>query len=174
MMSIDPSFPMALAAPQAALTVLHSGLVQQAIEASRLSPRKRIILPLHKQGGALLQRMLNAVQPGTYIRPHRHGSERAESLVVLSGALLFIAFNGDGSVRSAQALRAGAEAFGVDFEGGLWHSFVALEPDTVLFEVKPGPYDAAADKQFADWAPAEFTPEAEIYLQSLQALLPPA
>ena len=144
--------------------------MQQAIEASRQSPRKRVILPLHKQNDALLQRMLNAVQPGTYVRPHRHAGPRAESLVVLTGSLLFIAFESDGSVRSTQVLRAGSPAFGIDFEGDLWHSFVVLEPDTVLFEAKSGPYDAAGDKQFADWAPAEFTPEAESYLASLQAL----
>lgn len=163
------SFPTALDAPSADLNVLHTGLVAQAVEASRSSPRQRVILPLHKQGSALLQRMLNALQPGTYVRPHRHSEDRAESLVVLAGALSFLTFDADGAVRSTQELRAGTEAFGIDFEGGLWHSFVVLEPDTVLFEVKPGPYDATADKEFADWAPAEFTPEAEAYLQQLRA-----
>ena len=42
--------------------------------------------------------------------------------------------------------------YGIDFEGGTWHSFHALEKDTVLFEVKPGPYNPDADKEFAPWA----------------------
>lgn len=163
-------FPAALPAPRDEISVLDTGLLRQAIEASRQSPRKRVILPLHKQGSAPLQRMLNALQPGTYVRPHRHDKARAESLVVLAGGLMFIAFEPDGSIRSTQILRAGSPAFGIDFDGDLWHSMVVLEPDTVLYEAKPGPYDAAGDKQFADWAPEEFTPEAEAYLASLQAL----
>jgi hypothetical protein len=41
---------------------------------------------------------------------------------------------------------------------------VALKPDTVIFEVKAGPYDAATDKAFAPWAPAEGTQEAQSFL----------
>jgi hypothetical protein len=66
------------------------------------------------------------------------------------------------------ALGAGREAFGVDLVPGIYHTFVALEPDTVLFEVKDGPYVAATDKAFAPWAPAEGTPEARQYMQALR------
>ena len=37
---------------------------------------------------------------------------------------------------------------------------VCLEPDTVILEVKKGPYDANTDKKFASWAPAEGDPDA--------------
>ena len=40
-------------------------------EAAR-NPRKREVLILHREDSDPLQRMLNAVQPGSYIRPHRH------------------------------------------------------------------------------------------------------
>jgi dTDP-4-dehydrorhamnose 3,5-epimerase-like enzyme len=43
----------------------------------------------------------------------------------------------------------------IDIEPNLWHGFVALEPDTVILEVKRGPYDGAGDKVFAPWAPGE-------------------
>jgi hypothetical protein len=32
---------------------------------------------------------------------------------------------------------------------------VCLAPDTAIVEIKKGPYDAAADKFFASWAPEE-------------------
>ena len=41
-------------------------------------------------------------------------------------------------------------------------------PDTVIFEVKPGPYDAATDKEFAPWAPPEGDPRAHAYLIQLE------
>ncbi|MGD8861079.1 MAG: hypothetical protein PVI30_13820 [Myxococcales bacterium] len=37
---------------------------------------------------------------------------------------------------------------------------MALEPDTLIYEVKPGPWSAATDKSFAPWAPAEGDPGA--------------
>jgi hypothetical protein len=43
---------------------------------------------------------------------------------------------------------------------GIYHGFVALEPDTLIYEVKPGPWSAATDKSFAPWAPAEGDPGA--------------
>jgi len=32
---------------------------------------------------------------------------------------------------------------------------VALAPDTVILEIKKGPYSAMSDKDFASWAPEE-------------------
>ncbi|WP_322609015.1 WbuC family cupin fold metalloprotein [Pontiella agarivorans] len=146
---------------------ISSGLIRQVLDGSRSSARKRMILPLHKGDAALLQRMLNAVQPGTYIRPHRHTADRAESIIVLQGAIQFLRFDDCGEIVQSLEVRAGSSVFGVDIEGGIWHSFLAVEPDTVLFEVKPGPYDPETDKEFARWAPSEFSAEAEAYLQNL-------
>ena len=40
----------------------------------------------------------------------------------------------------------------------MWPTFAALEAGTVLFEIKPGPYSALTDKDFAHWAPPEGDP----------------
>jgi cupin fold WbuC family metalloprotein len=53
---------------------------------------------------------------------------------------------------------------GCDIRPGVWHTIFALVPDTVVFEVKPGPYSPANDKDFAPWAPAEYSPEAAAFL----------
>jgi hypothetical protein len=50
----------------------------------------------------------------------------------------------------------------------VWHTFIALEPGTVLFEVKPGPFDDRTDKEFAPWAPTENAQEAPEYLEWLK------
>lgn len=161
------SYPKALAAPQTPSTIIGRELVRQAIEASRHSPRRRIILPLHKNPEANLHRMLNVVQPYSYIQPHRHlDPPKPESIIVLSGAILTFIFNAAGKVEETLVLAAGTAAFGIDFEPGVLHTFFALQPDTLLFEVKPGPYDQA-DKDFAPWAPAEGSPDVEAYLTRL-------
>jgi len=133
--------------------------------ASRESPRRRIILPLHRDHSARVQRMLNFFQPGTYVRPHVHPAAGQMELVqVLRGRLGFLHFTEGGAIAGTEDLRAGGAGL-LDFEPGLWHGMVCLEPDTVIVEVKQGPYDAGTDKLFAPWAPEEGQPEAAVWVE---------
>jgi dTDP-4-dehydrorhamnose 3,5-epimerase-like enzyme len=52
----------------------------------------------------------------------------------------------------------------VQIPAGTWHGFVVLEPDTVVMELKPGPYRPS---EFAGWAPPEGDPSATSFLSSL-------
>jgi len=49
----------------------------------------------------------------------------------------------------------------------VFHTFLALENDTVLFEAKQGPYDRNTDKDFAAWAPCENSEESSAYMNHL-------
>jgi len=162
-------FPLALPAPEGQMNRIDGELMRYAVEMSRLSPRGRIIQPLHKGPDASLHRMLNCMQPGTYIRPHRHvDPPKPESFMLISGALRQLVFDGSGNVTESFEVRAGSEVFGGDIEPGVWHSWIVLEPDTVAFEVKPGPYTKASDKEFAPWAPEEGTDEARLWLEQMK------
>jgi hypothetical protein len=57
----------------------------------------------------------------------------------------------------------------VDIERGVWHTLVSLADDTVILEIKRGPYCAETDKTFAAWSPEEGTAEASSYLKQLEA-----
>lgn len=130
--------------------------IQDGIEGSRQSRRKRIILPIHREQDARVQRMINFLQPGTYIRPHKHPLPHAtESLVLLKGAIRFYTFDDEGNIISDQIISTEPLPGVLDIEPNTWHSFKVLKPDTVLFECKKGPYDAETDKIFAEWAPEE-------------------
>lgn len=160
--------PAALTAPAGAVTVLNEAIIQNAIELSRESPRRRIILPFHQHHDEKLHRMFNVMQPGTYIRPHRHSAPpKAESIVLLRGSLWFVVFTDTGEVSESWRLAPGLGDFGVDIAPGVFHTFIVTEADTVIFEVKPGPYEKADDKDFATWAPAEGEPEAARYQEEL-------
>ena len=142
--------------------------VRDGTEASRSSPRKRIILPIHRQQEAAVQRMLNFLQPGTYVQPHVHPMEHAsETMLVLQGVLGFVIFSEEGEVEHCERLEQGGL---VDIEPNIWHGLVALEADTVVLEIKRGPYDPETDKTFALWAPAEGDENAEAYLSKLVGL----
>jgi cupin fold WbuC family metalloprotein len=161
---------LALDPPTEALTLLSAKRVCDAIDFSRSSPRRRVIAPFHKHHDDPLHRMLNAVQPDSYIRPHRHlDPPKAEGWVLLRGSLAFFTFDDDGGVRDCLRIAAGGDPFGVDLAAGIYHAFIALEPDTVIYEVKPGPYAPANDKSFGPWAPAEGDPRAPAYMRALLA-----
>jgi cupin fold WbuC family metalloprotein len=161
-------FPRALNAPQDSVVIMDTSLVQKAIAASRKSPRKRVILPLHTESSDTLHRMLNALQPYSYVQPHCHSQPpKPESIIVLRGSIGYLTFGETGQVERQNVLSAGNDRFGIDTKPGIYHTFFALERDTVLFEVKPGPYNEKSDKDFAVWAPAEGAPEARKYLDGL-------
>ena len=120
-------------------------LRQQAADA----PRKRSHLLLHSGPDDQVQRLVIAAQPGTYVRPHQH-SQQWEMLVLLRGRLDLLRFDGGGSVLDRKSLEPAAPVAQIAMTE--WHAAVAREPDTLLMEVKPGPYRA---NEFADWAPEE-------------------
>ena len=151
---------------------LLDGAVLDAVsEEARLRPRRRANLNLHGMDEAV-HRLLNAIEPGSYVRPHRHGDPpKAETLVVLRGALGIVLFDEAGSVAATALLRAGADGpFGADVPAGAIHSFVSLEAGTVFLEAKEGPYVAPAGRDLPDWAPAEGDAAAAGYEASLRAL----
>jgi cupin fold WbuC family metalloprotein len=163
-------FRLALDPPEGALVLITDAAVQTAIEHARTSPRRRVIAPYHKSHADPLHRMLNAVQPDSYIRPHRHlDPPKCEAWILLRGSLAFFTFEDDGRVRDCLRVAAGGDPFGVDLAAGVYHSFFALEPDTVIYEVKPGPYAAADDKAFAPWAPAEGDGAVSLYMEKLRS-----
>jgi cupin fold WbuC family metalloprotein len=160
----------ALPPPEARLVYLGRNLVAETARASRESDRKRIVQPFHRSDGELLRRMLNAIQPESYVRPHRHTLPGAvEAWLVVQGAVACFMFSDTGAVEQIVELSAGGERFGVDFSGAVFHALIALEPDTVLYEVKLGPYVPPGDTEFAAWAPAEGTPESLAYLAQLRS-----
>jgi cupin fold WbuC family metalloprotein len=162
---------LALDHPQGDLILLSRSELNETVEESRVSPRKRIIRPYHRSLEDPLHRMFNAIQPGSYARPHRHlEPPKAEAWIVLQGKLLFVSFWEEGEIDQALVLSATGEHFGVDLVPGRYHTICALEPDTVIYEVKTGPYTRATDKEFAPWAPPEGSPDAPAYLAQLLTL----
>lgn len=163
-----------LPVPDGPAVTITDALICQAVEASRRSPRGRIVLPLSAGHSEPLQRMLNALQPGSYVQPHRHVTPpKAESVVVLRGSLACWIFDELGTIVQSVTLTPAFQegGVGIDIRPGIYHGFCALQPDTVVFEVKSGPYDERSDKQFAPWAPVEGSPDAAPFLARLTEMI---
>lgn len=154
------------------VAVLDQALVRTKIADARGNARLREIHCFHQSDDEPLHRMLNAMEPGSYIRPHRHlDPPKAESIVLLAGSMGVLVFDEDGTPQDDQFVLLGGDggAVGVDILPAVWHTMLALETGSVMFEVKPGPYQRASDKDFASWAPLDGTPEAAAYLTDLEA-----
>ncbi|MBU1190806.1 MAG: WbuC family cupin fold metalloprotein [Gammaproteobacteria bacterium] len=119
------------------------------------SVRRRANHNIHPRLDDPVQRFFNAMQPDTYVRPHRHCTPpRWELFLVLRGRLALLTFAMDGRVIRREEICAAGPVFGVEVPEATWHALVALEP-SIVFELKEGPYHALSDKDFAQWAPAE-------------------
>ena len=148
--------------------VLGSDEIETGLQASRSSQRRRMVLPIHRRQDALVQRLINFVQPETYIRPHLHPREHAvETIFLYQGSLEFIVFKDDGTIDAHYRLKAGSSSPMIDIEPNIWHSFLVLEPDTIVMETKRGPYDSQLDKSFAEWAPEEGSSGVPAYMNRL-------
>lgn len=144
---------------------------------ARASERLRQHSNLHHSYNEACQRLFNAIEPESYIRPHRHMLDpKVECLIAVRGLMTLVSFDDEGNV--VRTYRFGVEkvdgklpAVGVEIQPGTWHTVVANTPGAVLFEVKAGPFDPSQAKEYAPWAPAEGSPEAAEYLRRLHELL---
>ncbi|MEI6884621.1 MAG: WbuC family cupin fold metalloprotein [Bacteroidota bacterium] len=131
-------------------------------------PRLRKNFNFHKEYSDTLQRLLNALEPMSYIRPHKHEDpDKREVFFALRGRILVIEFDENGEVADHQILDPAEGVYGTEIPERTFHTIVSLESGTVAYEIKDGPYSPIDDKNFASWAPAEGSAEALPYLRSL-------
>src|SRR5271165_5773808 len=136
------------------IQLLDTALFQSLIERARQSPRLRTNHNSHTSMQDNPHRFLNVMIRGTYIAPHRHmDPPKAEAFIVLEGEVAFFTFDDSGEVTSVNVL--GKDPIGIDIAPGVWHTLAVLSVHAICYEVKPGPYSATNDKDFAKWAPRE-------------------
>jgi cupin fold WbuC family metalloprotein len=143
--------------------LLDQRAVDDLVARAQTSPRRRLNLNLHAQLSDPVQRFLNAGEPDSYVRPHRHQAERWELFTVLRGRMDVFLYADSGAIRQRATLAAGSGCV-IEIAGGTWHSFAIMAAGTVALELKPGPYVASSDKEFAAWAPDEGAADAARYL----------
>ncbi len=132
-------------------------------------PRRRANHNFHPGDDFPAHRLLNAIEPDSYLPPHRHlDPQKDESIIVLRGELGLLLFDDAGGVLDSCRLQAGGDCQGVDILHGTWHTVMALQPGTVIFEAKSGPYVPLVAAEKAAWAPAEGDPAAVDYWRRLR------
>jgi cupin fold WbuC family metalloprotein len=108
---------------------------KQALESERL----RMNYNLHTAFDAPAQRLLNALQIGTDLPIHRY-KHTAETYILLQGELKVLYYNDSKAVTESVVLNPSKGNYGIHIPAGQWHTIEVLAPDSVIFEVKDGPY----------------------------------
>ena len=87
------------------------------------------------------QRMLNAIEPGSVVPIHRH-QKTSETVVVLRGRVVEEYYDDlERMCTATYDLAAGGPIFALNIPAGQWHTLRALDPGTVILEMKDGPYE---------------------------------
>lgn len=145
-------------------------LINQVCKEASQSERLRKNYNFHEDLNDPINRLLNAMQPGTYVRPHRHlATGKQEIFVVLQGKIAFFIFNDEGDIVSKRLIGPNENTLGMDLEANWWHSLVVLEPNTVIYEIKTGPFIPLAPEDLAPWSPDASDKDAcKKYIQKLK------
>lgn len=153
------------------MKVVTRELVTQVSAEARKNPRLRKNFNFHPSDESRCHRLLNAIEPASYIRPHRHlDPEKDEAFILLNGTLGIITFTDAGEVAETALLSHAGGNFAADIPHGAFHTAVSLESGTVFYETKAGPYRQLEDSEKAVWAPEDNDPQAQVFLQQLRRL----
>ena len=143
-------------------------LLKEITAKAKASQRKRMNYNFHTYAGDTLQRMLNCLELGTYCRPHKHENPpKREVFIILKGTVAVLQFNNEGKIIDYTILNNTNGQYGVEIPPLTWHSIIALENESVVFECKDGPYEPTSDKDFAPWAPVEGSTDVDLYLEKM-------
>jgi cupin fold WbuC family metalloprotein len=150
------------------LIPIDNAILDRTAAQAETSPRRRMIHRYHEHLDAV-QRMLNAIEPDSYIMPHKHEDpDKVEVFIALRGRALVASFTGTGEVTGCVEISPNGPNYGTEIPPRTWHAILALEPGTVLYEVLEGPYQEITHKTFGTtFAPAaEATAEGLAWLRS--------
>lgn len=150
----------------------HGDLCSLANQAS-LTRRSRKVYNIHDSYNEPCQRMFNAIQPDSYIRPHMHDLDmKDELLIAVRGSFILLTFDDTGAFKARIPFDcyedSAGSALGVEIDALTWHTVISCEPNSILLEVKAGPFDPNLAKRLAPWAPAEGCPQSSSYFEELR------
>lgn len=153
------------------ITPINQQLLKKLSMEAVALPRRRKNHNFHENNEAQAHRLLNAIEPNSYVMPHKHNDpNKGETIICLSGKLGLIIFDSIGNVEQKLTLEADSETVGVDIPYDTFHTVLALKNGTVFFEAKAGPFVPLKAEEQAPWAPVEGDDLVANYLATLYAM----
>jgi cupin fold WbuC family metalloprotein len=143
---------------------INNELLDRISQQAKESARKRQNHNFHSSPHDHMHRMLNAMEPETYVQPHKHVEpDKREAFIILRGAICLVEFDEQGVITDHYFMEAGTGNEGAEITPRAYHTLIVLTPGTIIYEIKDGPWDIKTDKVFAPWAPEEGSLESAGY-----------
>ena len=125
--------------------VITQAILDQLTEQAKASPRLRMNLDLRNSENDGSQRMLNAIEPGSPERIHRH-QHTSETVVCLRGKVVEEFYDElERICTDSIVLTPNGPNVAVNIPAGQWHSIRAVESGSVVLAVKDGKWEPLSD-----------------------------
>lgn len=125
--------------------LLTRDIINQVSADAKKSPRLRMNYNLHESFGDQVQRMFNALEPGTELPIARHPNS-SETLIMLRGKIRVLIYDDNKNVIEDVVIAPNSDNIGYHIPKGTWHTVESLESGTVCFETREGPYTPVEEK----------------------------
>ena len=123
------------------MKIINEQLLDETQAKALQSPRLRMNYNFHERLDDPINRLLNAMEPGTYLRPHRHlNPAKDEIFLLLRGKVAVFLFDEEGNITEKTILNPKEGAYGAEIKAGTWHGLLVLESGSVIYEIKQGPF----------------------------------
>ena len=125
--------------------IINDVVLDKLTAQAKTSPRLRMNLDLRNSEEDGSQRMLNAIEPGSPERIHRH-QYTSETVVCLRGKVVEEFYDEMERVcTDSIVLTSNGPNVGVNIPAGQWHSIRAVESGSVVLAVKDGAWEPLSD-----------------------------
>ena len=125
--------------------LLKHDIIDQISTDAKKTSRLRMNYNLHESFDDQVQRMFNALEPGTEIPIARHPNS-SETLIMLRGKLRVLIYGDNKNIIEDVVIAPNSDNIGYHIPKGTWHTVESLESGTVCFETREGPYTPVEEK----------------------------
>ena len=123
------------------MKIIGKSIVAEVHEKSRISERLRMNYNIHESLDEDIHKLLNSLQPETFMPIHRHlHPPKKETFVLLQGAIEVLQYDDNKNIVERHLMSGESGNIICEIMTGEWHSLRVLEPDTLILEIKKGPY----------------------------------
>ena len=125
--------------------IINEKLLDSLTEQAKASPRLRMHFDLRNSAEDNSQRMLNAIEPESPERIHRH-QRSSETVVCIRGRVVEEFYDElERICTESMVLTPNGPNVAVNIPAGKWHSIRAVESGTVVLSVQDGKYEPLSE-----------------------------
>jgi cupin fold WbuC family metalloprotein len=149
------------------IATIGSDDIETLRQAVRQTPKRRARINAHPGHDDALHEMIIAIEPASYIRPHRHPG-KSEAFHIIEGEVDIVIFSDDGAIERIVPLgeKGGNRAFYYRMSEPRFHTLVIRSDLLIVHEITNGPF-APEGTIYAAFAPGEGDPAAAAFQADL-------